>query len=125
MIIPERPSALECYILGPWRADIATSSTSLGGKSYRDRIRLRVIDHYTKGLRNCACCGQKGLQFLTIDHVNNDGHEHRKKVGVANLPIWLKNNNYPDGFQILCWNCNMAKARNKGICPHKDNNIKF
>ena len=32
--------------------------------------------------------------------------------------IWLKNNNFPEGFQVLCFNCNCGKARNKGICPH-------
>lgn len=32
---------------------------------------------------------------------------------------WLKTNGYPDGFQTLCHNCNMAKGF-YGICPHKE-----
>ena len=35
------------------------------------------------------------------------------------LNRWLKNNNYPKGFQILCWNCNFAKGV-LGQCPHQD-----
>ena len=30
----------------------------------------------------------------------------------------LKNNNFPKGFQILCWNCNFAKGV-LGKCSHK------
>ena len=32
---------------------------------------------------------------------------------------WIKRNNYPDGFQVLCWNCNSGKGANGGICPHE------
>ena len=31
---------------------------------------------------------------------------------------YLKKNNYPDGFQVLCWNCNLGRAH-YGVCPHK------
>lgn len=30
---------------------------------------------------------------------------------------WLKKNDYPKGFQILCHNCNMSKGF-YGYCPH-------
>jgi hypothetical protein len=61
-------------------------------------------------------------KFLTVDHINNDGAAHRKKVVSAKLYTWLEENRFPVGFQILCYNCNMGKARNGGICPHKDAN---
>jgi len=32
---------------------------------------------------------------------------------------WLKKHKYPDGFQVLCFNCNVGKYLNKGTCPHK------
>jgi hypothetical protein len=70
----------------------------------------------------CACCSESTFEFLGIDHVFEDGHEHRKKgSGIGgNIYYWLKKNNYPkDGrFQILCHNCNMAKAHYGG-CPHQ------
>lgn len=33
----------------------------------------------------------------------------------------LKQNNYPRGFQILCYNCNNAKSI-QGQCPHQIKN---
>jgi hypothetical protein len=32
---------------------------------------------------------------------------------------WLIQNNFPGGYQVLCHNCNMAKAFYK-VCPHKE-----
>jgi hypothetical protein len=61
--------------------------------------------------------------FLTIDHINNDGAQHRRPSGRRmkgeKLTRWLILNNFPEGFQILCWNCNCGKSRNGGICPHQ------
>lgn len=85
-------------------------------KIIQKKIRLEVLTHY--GLK-CACCGENEIQFLCIDHINNDGKEHRKTVPAGYFYRWLKKNNYPSGFQTLCWNCNMAKSYNNGICPHK------
>lgn len=69
----------------------------------------------------CACCGEDEPKFLTIDHVNNDGGAHRRTSSAIskNLYRWLKRNNFPDGFQVLCMNCNLGKARNNGVCPHR------
>ena len=68
----------------------------------------------------CVCCGEQNIYFLTIDHTYNDGNEHRKEVPAAVLYRWLEKNGYPkDRFQILCWNCNMGKRLNNGVCPHK------
>ena len=61
-------------------------------------------------------------RFLSIDHINNDGATHRKdnRFRGPNIYSWLKAHNYPkDRFQVLCYNCNLAKAHCGGICPHK------
>ena len=92
-----------------------------------DRLRKRIAwrtrkdqayKHY--GGYQCACCGETEPKFLTIDHINNDGAKHRREIGRGGDQIysWLKEHNYPKGFQILCMNCNWGKARNKGVCPH-------
>lgn len=66
----------------------------------------------------CACCGESNPAFLAIDHVNNDGHVHRKSVKSHYMIFgFLIRNNFPPGFQVLCHNCNMAKAF-LGKCPH-------
>lgn len=57
----------------------------------------------------CAGYGETVEKFLAIDHINNDGAEHRSKVG-GNIYKWLKMNNCPEGFQVLRYNCNMAKG---------------
>lgn len=94
-------------------------------KYYHDRfieVKIKIINHYSKGKMCCSCCGEKILEFLTVDHLNNDGTKHRKKIGVKNgkgFYDWIIKNNYPEIFQILCWNCNWAKWRYK-ICPHKE-----
>jgi hypothetical protein len=31
---------------------------------------------------------------------------------------WLRRNNYPEGYQVLCFNCNIAKGL-YGVCPHQ------
>lgn len=65
----------------------------------------------------CACCGEGTEELLAIDHVNNDGGRHRKVI--SSIYVWLKRNNYPkDNFQVLCHNCNAAKAL-YGSCPHQ------
>lgn len=78
----------------------------------------RVV--YTHYGNRCACCNETELNFLTIDHVNNDGYLKRKQEGVgASLYRKIKNSCFPLSFQLLCMNCNFGKARNKGVCPHK------
>ena len=71
----------------------------------------------------CNCCGETNSMFLTVDHVNNDGSKDKDKNGDrysgTSLYIRIIKANFPPEFQILCYNCNMGKARNKGVCPHK------
>jgi hypothetical protein len=87
---------------------------------YQER-KEKVFDHYG---RICKCCGESEPEFLTIDHINNDGWTHRKERGDntnARFYEWLVKNNFPEDFQTLCMNCNFAKGKTNGngICPHK------
>lgn len=83
------------------------------------KLRLDVLSHYTIGDSiKCNCCGIDTIEFMAIDHINGGGHQHRKSLGVGgNFYSWLKRNNYPPGFQVLCHNCNLAKGF-YGECPH-------
>lgn len=74
-----------------------------------------VFSHY--GTR-CACCGETEPLFLTVDHMNDDGYIHRKTIRSSSIYRWLVKNKFPDGFQLLCWNCNCAKGIHGG-CPHQ------
>lgn len=83
------------------------------------KLKMDVLNHY--GNSKCACCGEDTALLLTIDHMNNDGNIHRKEVGRSHkLYRWLRDNNYPEGFQVLCFNCNIGKHLNGGVCPHKE-----
>ncbi len=99
-------------------------------KKYREREkervraqRVSVLTHYCGGLKPfCVCCGESEIKFLCIDHINGGGNKHRREIfGTSrsgNLSIWLFNNKFPEGYQILCHNCNMAKGA-YGECPHR------
>jgi hypothetical protein len=69
----------------------------------------------------CRCCGETMKECLSIDHMNNNGYFHRKEIGSQGSEFyrWLVKNNFPEGFQVLCMNCQFGKKHNKGICPHQ------
>jgi len=83
-------------------------------------IRLKVLSHYSGGQPKCACCGETHIEFLTIDHIEGGGTKHRDRLGKFGIYfyLWLINNNFPDGFRVLCSNCNSSKGR-YGYCPHE------
>jgi RNase P subunit RPR2 len=87
-------------------------------KDYRARLKTEVLDHYGN---ICSCCGESAVEFLSIDHIDGNGNKHKKEVsygsGGANFYIWLKKNNYPSGFRVLCHNCNQSLGY-FGYCPH-------
>lgn len=77
-------------------------------------LRIQVREHYG-GV--CACCGEGRAEFLTIDHIGERGvgTRHRKRVGCVYR--WLRMYGYPDGFRVMCYNCNLS-AGFFGECPH-------
>jgi hypothetical protein len=91
-------------------------------KKYRLKIKTHVLIHYNGNPPRCACCGESHIEFLTIDHINGGGCQHRKRIGKLGGWVfyrWLINNNFPEGFQVLCANCNLGKGI-CGECPHKN-----
>ena len=71
----------------------------------------------------CKCCGEKKFEFLTIDHIEGGGAEHRKKVGNGiRFYYWIRKNKYPKGLRVLCWNCNCSLGV-YGYCPHKNKKV--
>lgn len=85
----------------------------------RKRDKDEVLNHYSAGKLECKCCGEKERMFLTVDHIDGGGRKHREETKNYGLHRWLKKNGYPEGFQILCMNCNLGKHLNKNICPHQ------
>lgn len=88
-------------------------------KRYMRNLKMEVLNAY--GGPVCKCCGETNAWFLTIDHINNNGAEDRKANGNrtgGGLAWLLRKKGFPPGYQILCYNCNLGRARNGGICPH-------
>jgi hypothetical protein len=77
--------------------------------------RLRTLAHYGG---KCACCGEEAFEFLVIDHIGGGGNEHRRQIGRSNIVPWLMKNGFPEGFRVLCHNCNFAIGA-YGQCPHQ------
>lgn len=91
------------------------------GQKYKKVLRDEVFAAY--GGYRCACpgCDVTQPEFLQIDHIDGGGYEHRKKIGSGHaLYHWLKKNNFPEGFRVLCANCNSARGF-YGYCPHNKN----
>lgn len=91
-----------------------------GNKRRRDAVRHEVYQAY--GGYRCACCGETERAFLSINHVNNDGAAHKREFNLRTgeqMYRWLKRNGFPQGFQILCMNCQCGKRNNGGLCPHQ------
>lgn len=80
------------------------------------RLKERVLSHYGKGKKPKCCwrgCGIMNLDMLTLDHVLNNGKQHRKSgfKGGINGYRQLEQKNFPPGFQTLCAN-HQAKKEN-------------
>ena len=99
-----------------WRkrnqADIVSRSAAI-----RLRTKETVIRHYSNGTMACSnpydihgtvpFCD---IRANSIDQIDNNHHIHRDEVGSGtHFYLWLIKNNFPDGYQVLCMNCQTIK----------------
>jgi hypothetical protein len=90
-------------------------------KKQYNKVKLLVFNYYGKNFPKCVCCNENNIEFLAIHHIECNGNKHRKSInsrGGYSFYGWLIKNNFPEGYQILCHNCNMAKGF-YGYCPHE------
>lgn len=82
--------------------------------SYKMNQKIQCLKHYAYNDLKCICCGYNDIRSLTIDHISNI------HSGLKGNYLWryLILNNFPEGYQVLCMNCNQGKHDNKN-CPHK------
>lgn len=66
------------------------------------------------------CCGEGNVEFLTLDHIEGNGHAERLANPRRGVQFygWLIRQGYPKGYRILCFNCNCARGIH-GYCPHE------
>ncbi len=86
----------------------------------RRKLKLEVFTHYSRGLPRCASCDEGRLACLSIDHINGRSSEEKRKTGLkgATFYRWLKVNGYPNGFQVLCMNCQWIKRNERREYNH-------
>lgn len=84
-------------------------------KTSRYRKKEICMLHYSpQGV--CMHCGINDMRVLCLDHIHEDGNIQRKeiyginKAGSSFYP-WVIKNNFPEGLQVLCLNCNVKKNR--------------
>lgn len=106
-------------ILAPKRFDI--HYTGLTGKAsqkacsanYALSVKTSAINMYSNGDASCKWCKQADMDMLCLDHIKNDGKNHRLVTGKKGMYFYkyLRDHDYPIGLQVLCYNCNIKKER--------------
>jgi hypothetical protein len=95
-------------------------------KKSNQKLKQEVFTHYCNGQPHCQDegCNVTNLIFLTIDHINNNGAEERRKANKNGTEFyrWIKQNEYLKGYQVLCWNHNKKNYINY---QHNNRNIKY
>src|SRR5574343_488529 len=103
----EKPQKRRCYSCKEYkpRNEFSSDKSRRGGVSYRckkcceiyrqnyhDRYnelrrserfnyKIKVLRHYGGETPSCDCCKESNIEFLAIDHMNNNGAEHRRELG--------------------------------------------
>ena len=74
-------------------------------------LKREVLIHYGGDKLACVICGEGRLACLSIDHIDGGGTKHRNQLRAWGelFNRWLKAQNYPDGYQTLCMNCQFVK----------------
>lgn len=112
--------------LTPQAANIARINL----KKMKQRTKVEVFSWYGSA---CVCCDETYIDFLTLDHINDDairegenyvtasGKCHQQRRTGYNLYCKIRMSGYdnrPRDIQILCFNCQWGKRLNAGFCPH-------
>ena len=82
------------------------------GRAYKLRLKIKVLSYYSGGVPTCSICGETRLPCLSIDHINSGGTQHLQNLGIKGGTAfyrWLVNQDFPEGFQTLCMNCQFMK----------------
>ena len=91
-------------------------------KRFYTALRQTALVRYSGSVPSCACCAETHTEFLAIDHIGGGGSQHRKTMAASSIYTWLKRQGYPDGYRVLCHNCNFA-IRFGDPCPHEREKI--
>ena len=83
-----------------------------------EKLKLKLETMLAYG-NKCVGCDENKTLFLTLDHINNNGHMDSDIGRGVDLYAHLKRLGYPGKgtqLQILCHNCNALKEMNRREC---------
>jgi len=80
-------------------------------RNYNQQIKAEVLTYYGNGKLACVHCGFDDVRALSLDHINGDGAERRRKGEPMGVMLYrkLRRGEYPQGYQTLCGNCQLIK----------------
>jgi hypothetical protein len=87
-------------------------------REHWQRVKFQVLSHYANGTPKCTRCGFVDIRALSLDHIAGGGNQHRKQIGSG----WyrkLRKASYPEGYQVLCMNCQWIKRVENKECDRK------
>lgn len=77
------------------------------------QVKEDVLTHYGGGRLACVKCGYSDVRALCLDHINGrEPTEFGKPPPIGGIPLyrWLRREGYPEGYQTLCYKCNVVKC---------------
>lgn len=86
-------------------------------KNRNQQIKYECYRHYSNGEPKCKNCGNTDIRVLTMDHVDGSGYEHRKIIKSRQITRVLKAKGFPEGYQVLCMNCQFIKKYENNELP--------
>lgn len=105
----------------------SNSPASVKDRKNKLELKIEVLGKYSNGKPECVCCGFRDIRVLEIDHIRpkmnrrheltSSGSPHATKLSGYNLLNYIKKNNFPNRYQVLCRKCNNSKADRSG-CYH-------
>lgn len=75
------------------------------------RLRHKIFSLY--GIK-CCLCEFEDRRALTLDHINNNGAEERKRLGEYGVYRRAVSEYRPDEYRILCMNCQFITREKVG-----------
>ena len=102
------------------------------GRKHLLKLKTEVMVHYS-GTDPPQCANPFGehkepyttLAALTIDHPSDNGADERRRLFGTRLRAgapfyrWLKKHNFPEGYRVLCFNCQWI-SRDKKLQSDKE-----
>ncbi len=91
---------------------IRSEQKRIAGIRARRKLKRTVLAHYSQEAPSCVTCGESHLEFLALDHVDGKGKQHKLATGKLSADAfyrWIRDNDCPPLFQVLCHNCNCSK----------------